>query len=118
MLSTLHHDEEVVVKSLSIIEEYILLEFIPLNSSEILGYVEKTYRTAHEFESGGFEEKGMDIKTQALNLLGTAILIMLNRNESNILASLQSIMSLLIVDLANRNFSKEVRAYPTFRAIL
>lgn len=82
-------DEEVIVKSLSIIEEYILLEFIPLNSSEILSYIEKTYRTAQEFEAIGKIEKCLDVKTQTLNLLGTAILIMLNRNEQNMLANLQ-----------------------------
>lgn len=66
----------------------MLLEYIPFNSQEILQYVQKVYEGAKQFEENGQVEECIDIKTQALNLLGTAILIMLNRNEPNILANL------------------------------
>lgn len=32
LLSKENEDEEIIIKALSIVEEYILLEFIPLNS--------------------------------------------------------------------------------------
>ncbi|KAL4479579.1 hypothetical protein ABPG72_018565 [Tetrahymena utriculariae] len=118
LLSQSDQDEEIIVKALSIIEEYILLEFVPLNSSEILDYIEKTYVIAKNFEAEDCIDECLNIKTQALNLLGTSILIMLNRQEQNILMSLERVMKLLIKDLSNTNIDKTNQSIPSYRAIL